>query len=264
MPRRVLLRFLRDKRRTLVWWVLGLGALLTIQLAMYPSMSGSSYQDIWDQMPKAMKAMFGIDESMSLTSPAGYFKAEALSLMLPMVIAIFAIGLGGGSVAGEEERGTLDLLLAHPVRRRRVVLETAAAGFLLVTALSLAALGVTLLAGPLFRLHIDVGRLLAAFAAVLSLALLFGAVGLAAGCLRGTRGVAFAAATVVALVAYFLDSLSRVTDVLRPFRPYTPFRWALGDDPLRTGFHPFMLVTLAAAALCVWFAVAAFERRDVA
>ena len=52
--------------------------------------------------------------------------------------------------------------------------------------------------------------------------------------------------------------------MLRPLRPLSPFRWALGDDPVRTGFHPFMLLTLAVAALLVWLAVAAFERRDLA
>ena len=39
------------------------------------------------------------------------------------MLLIFTIGAGAGAVAGEEERGTLDLLLAHPVRRRDYVIQ---------------------------------------------------------------------------------------------------------------------------------------------
>ena len=40
--------------------------------------------------------------------------------MAPLILLIFAVGAGADAVAGEEERGALDLLLAHPLRRRRL------------------------------------------------------------------------------------------------------------------------------------------------
>ena len=39
--------------------------------------------------------------------------------MLPLLLLVYAIGAGSRAIAGEEESGTLDLLLAHPLSRRR-------------------------------------------------------------------------------------------------------------------------------------------------
>jgi ABC-2 type transport system permease protein len=264
MPRSVFARLLHDRRRSLVWWCLGAGLMLTFQVAVYPSMKGQvDYQQIWDKMPEALRAMFGVNSGLDLTTPAGYLNAESLSLMVPILLAVFAIGLGGGTVAGDEERGTLDLMLAHPVRRRRVVLDTAAAAALLVLALGAVLLAVVLAARPLFQLDIAVPRVLAAFVGVLSLAALFGALALAVGCGRGRKGVAYATAAGSLIVAYLVDTLAKAVDLLRPLRPLSPFRWALGDQPLRTGFHPLMLLPFVLAGLFVVAASVAFERRDL-
>ena len=61
------------------------------------------------------------DGELDLASPAGYLNSQIYALLAPLLLLIFSIGGGAGAVAGEEERGTLDLLLAHPVRRRDYV-----------------------------------------------------------------------------------------------------------------------------------------------
>ena len=43
--------------------------------------------------------------------------------MVPLLLLVAAIGAGARAIAGEEERGTLDLLLSTPVSRRRLALE---------------------------------------------------------------------------------------------------------------------------------------------
>jgi len=264
MPRSFFGRLLHDRRRALLWWCLSVGLMLLLQMAVYPSMKGQGgYQEIWDKMPKAFRAMFGVDSAGDLSTPSGYLNAESMSMMIPLLLAIFAIGVVGGSVAGDEERGTLDLVMAHPVRRRRVVLETAWGAGLLTVALAVVVFVVILVARFAFQLTVPLPRVLAAMAAVLALAFLFGAVALAVGCARGRKGIAYAVAAGVAVVAYLVDSMGKAIDVVRPFRPLSPFRWALGDAPLRSGFHPLMLLPLVFAALLVWAAVAAFERRDL-
>ena len=51
---------------------------------------------------------------------------------------------------------------------------------------------------------------------------------------------------------------------LEPFRPLSPFRWALAPDPLTTGLHPAnVAVLLGIALVATALAVVAFERRDV-
>ncbi len=56
-------------------------------------------------------------------SPVGYLNSQLFFLMLPIILGIFAISLGSDALAGEEGRGTLDLLLSTPLSRRKAVLE---------------------------------------------------------------------------------------------------------------------------------------------
>lgn len=49
------------------------------------------------------------------------------AFVVPLVLLAYAIVEGTGAIVGEEERGTLDLLLSNPLTRRRVVVEKFAA-----------------------------------------------------------------------------------------------------------------------------------------
>ena len=43
--------------------------------------------------------------------------------MFPALFLVASVGNGAGSIAGEEERGTLDLLLSEPLSRTRIAVE---------------------------------------------------------------------------------------------------------------------------------------------
>ncbi len=43
--------------------------------------------------------------------------------MGPLMMLVYAISGGANVVAGEEDRGTLEPLLTHPISRTRVVLD---------------------------------------------------------------------------------------------------------------------------------------------
>jgi ABC-2 type transport system permease protein len=53
----------------------------------------------------------------------GFLHIELFSMILPSALVAFAAGTASGFTAGEESRGTIDILLSYPVSRRRVVLE---------------------------------------------------------------------------------------------------------------------------------------------
>ena len=63
--------------------------------------------------------MFG--DVTRLTTPGG-FLSLALFSFLPLVLGAFAVLAGSGLVVADEESGTLDLVLAHPVSRTALYL----------------------------------------------------------------------------------------------------------------------------------------------
>ena len=102
---------------------------------------------------------------------------------------------------------------------------------------------------------------------LVSLALLgiaFGGVALVVGALVAKRMTAIGVATMLAVVAYFVNTLAPLIPGMTGWRVLSPFYWYIGNDPLRHGLEPAHVVALVAlAAACVLLAAITWERRDI-
>jgi ABC-2 type transport system permease protein len=264
MKTEVLIQTLRERRRSLLWWVLGLVALVGLTVAFYPSVQHSSgLSDYSKNLPKGLRALFAGGET-NLVSGAGYLNSQVFALMAPAVLLIFAIGIGAAAVAGEEEQGTLDLLLAQPLRRVDLVLQKLLALAALVLVLAVTLLVTVALGSRVVDLHIGFDKLVAASGGVALLALLFGATALAAGAIWPGRGRAIAVAAGLAILAWTLDGLGQAVDGLKPWRPLSPYYQALGRNPLRDGvpWGSWALLLGVSALLCAAAALG-LQRRDI-
>lgn len=264
MRAEVVLQTLRERRRSLLWWSLGLLALVALNIAFYPSIRGdTSINDYVKDLPESLRGLFAGGE-LDIASPAGYLNSQIYALMAPLILLIFAVGAGADAVAGEEERGTLDFLLAHPLRRRHYVVQRVLALTALVAGLSAVLLATVWLGSLAVDLEIGFGRVVAASASVGLLALLFGVLALAAGSVWPGRARAIAVAAGVAVAAWLLDGLGQAVDVLDAWRPLSPYYQAIGRNPLREGAPWSGWGALAAAtALLAAVAAAGLERRDL-
>lgn len=261
----VLLKTLRDSIRGLLWWSLGLVGLVAMMTAVYPSVrDNESMKKLVSQYPDALKAFIAFGGSVDYASGAGYLGSELFSFMLPLLLIIAAVGAGARAIAGEEERGTLDLLLANPISRGRLVLEKLGAlgaelAFLAVVlwcALAVGASAASMKIGP--------GNLAAATIDATLLALLFGALALLAGCATGKRGPALAVPAAGAAAAYVVNALAAIVHALDPLRKASPFYHYAAGDPLRHGLsvvHSGLL--LVATLVLALLAPLAFSRRDL-
>lgn len=174
MPTDVLVESLRERARSVLWWTLGLVLLIAVTIAFYPSIRDDpALSDYAKDLPESLRALFAGGE-LDLASPTGYLNSQIFALTAPLVLLIFSIGAGSWAVAGEEERGTLELVLAHPVRRREYVVQRFLALGVLVAVLGIALLAAVAVGSVLVNLDIAFGRLLAASVSVALLALVFG------------------------------------------------------------------------------------------
>lgn len=258
-------RALRDRRRGLVGWGLGIGLYVAMIVAVWPSIDGSSQlKGALEDYPAALKEFFGGSASFDFTTATGYLNAELFSLMVPLLLVVFAIGFGAATIAGEQERGVLDLILVNPVARRRVVLEKALSLAAGVVALAAAGAGAVAALGAALGLGVSLTGLVAAFAGAVLLCVLHGYVALAVGVATGSRATAIAAAAALFTAGYLLQALAGLVSWLKPARILSPFYLYNGSMPIRHGFpivHDLALTGLAIAVLVV--AVATFQRRDL-
>ena len=264
MLRNTFLKTLRDRRRSLLWWALGLVGLVAITVGFWPAIeeSGQELNRLVEDLPPALQSLAGGD--LDLTSPAGYLNGRVFAFLAPILFLVFGISFGSRTVAGEEQAGTLELVLARPVPRWRIVAEKFAAlavatGFLGLVLWASLALG----AAPV-GLDIGSSALAAATLMVVLLGLVFGALALFIGCLTGKRGLALGVSTAVTVAMYLLDLYASISEAVEPFRGLSPFYYYDAAVPLRNGVDPLHAAFLVVVTVFLaGFSLVAFERRDV-
>lgn len=265
MLRNVFLKGLRDLRRSFLFWALGT-AILPIWLGlMYPSVKKSAgvMQDYLDNMPEAFTNMF-VGESGDFTSPMGFIDAELFSFMGPIVLIVFGIALAVRQIAGEEEGGTLGLLLSYPLSRGLVFAEKLAVTVVGVAGISFVTFVALVLGVRLGGADLGVGTMAAAMTSLFLLTLAVAAIAFAVGAAGGNRGAAMGVATVVAAGSYLLNALAPLVESLEPLQKASLFHYYGGAQPLREGLQGGnVAVLLGVTVIVLAVSYALFTRRDV-
>ncbi len=264
--RTILGKTLWEQRRAIAWWGLGLFAAGAMYAPFYPSIreNAETFDRYLEALPEVFREAF-LGRSGDFTSPAGYLSTELFSFFAPLLFLLFAIGAGARATAGEEERGTLDILLAAPIPRRRVVVEKFLAMLLGGAALA-ALLWISVpLVGPPFDLRVDLSDLTAAVVMCDLLAMAFGGIALAIGAATGRRGLAIGITGGVAAGSWLVDLLAPAADATSWLQYVSPLHYYLDAEPMLRGFDLGGSLVLAGIAIASFAAaVVLFERRDLA
>jgi ABC-2 type transport system permease protein len=258
----VLAHTLRERRRGLLGWAIGVAALAALMAAYWPSIRDSSeLQSFTRNLPEAMRALIG---GADYSTATGFLNAELFAFMMPLLFLIVAIGMAGRAVLGEEERGTIDLLLSTPLTRRRMLVEKALGGVLVLIALGTVLLAALLLGDAVVSMGIPAARLAAISLAVVLVALPFGALALLVSCASGSHGLTLGLTSAAAVAAYMLNALAPLITSLRGWRDASPFAWYASGDVLagRLSLGHVALLTGTALVLAAAAAVA-LDRRDL-
>lgn len=254
---------LYDARRSLLAWALAIMAVGVMYAAFWPTIQTPEMVRAMEAYPEGLLEAFNYSD---FTSAAGYLGSAVYGLLVPLLVAVFAIAAGTRAVAGDEDAGTLDLVLSHPVGRIRLALQRFAA----------VALGVVLIAAVLGLAMIGLGTSVefrgvgaGEFAAVsLHLALFgiaFAALAFALGAATGRKGIALAGSAAVAVLGYLANAVFPQVEGLAWTRNLSPFHWYLGGHPLSQGVDATGLLLLAGATVVLVTAgTSVFARRDVA
>lgn len=262
----VFVKTLRDLRRGFAWWSLGLVGMVALMAGVYPSIRQAPALDrLVKAYPAALKAFVGFGGEIDYSSAAGFLGIELFSLVVPLLLLVAAIGSGARSIAGEEENGTLEILLAAPLSRRRLVLEKQ-----LALTVELVALGGVLLlslwvGARAAGMAIGVGRLAAGTSSAVLLALAYGSLAVLVSAATGKRALTTATVSAAAVAAYLVSSLAQIVGALGPVKVVSPFYHYSAGDPLRNGLTPaHALVLLGIALAAAVLAPVALARRDIA
>ena len=232
---------LRQGRTALLVWAAAISFLMAVCVLLYPEMEGDMGElgDMFSSMGSFSEA-FGMDQ-VNFGTLEGFYAVECGNIL----------GLGGAFYAAlcavtmleKEERGhTAEFLLAHPISRRRILLEKLAASLAQVALLNGAVLAVSLAA--LAGIGNEVpwkGILLVHLAYFLLQAELVGVCfGISAFLRRGGMGIGLG----IAAVLYFLQIIANLSQEAGFLKYITPFGYADGTKIVADGRLDLGLVAL--------------------
>jgi ABC-2 type transport system permease protein len=256
-------KWLWDGRRSLVGWALGIAGVGGMYAAFWPTMDDPDMQEAIANYPESILEALNYTD---ISTAAGYLSATVYGLVVAMLTIVFSVGAGARIVAGDEEAGTLDLILAHPISRRTLVLHRLAAFVAGVVAIAVALLLVLLaLTGPARLEGISVGGFAAMNLHLVLFATFFGAVAYAVGAATGSRGLAIGAGAGVAVFGFAANGILNQVEGMAWIKGWSPFDWLNGSAPLKNGVEVSSVLLMAAlAAALVAAGTFGFERRDIA
>ena len=194
----------------------------------------------------------------------------ALGVIHPIAIiltSVFSVGFSASAVAGERQRGTLEVLLARPISRRALYLTLLAASFGFV-AVTIAALLVGGVAGSAFAGvmgELEVGNVPHLWLNAVLLFGAFAAIGLAASVSFDRLAPSLGLTLGIVVVTYFLEILGSLWPEAERLQPYSLFHYLKPKAILTGAGSPVDDVVLVAVILAaVGWALQVFPRRDLA
>ncbi|ASN22787.1 ABC transporter permease [Streptomyces pluripotens] len=261
MPLELTLMDLRLRRRSMLWYAVGMAVYAFVIVAMYPSMKSDSSLSDFLEGNETAAALFGV--SGSLTSPVGWTNGNLYANFLPLLVLLLTIGYGANAIAGQSEEGVLGMVASLPVSRGRLILEKTVTLVVVALPLAIATMAVVLI-GPRYELDLGIWPVIGTTLTVVLLGIDFGLFALAIGAVTGRRGIALATASVVAVAAYLISSLAPVISWAHRIRYISPFYWAVGDNQLGSGPSATAILVLAGIAVVLLAAaLVAIRRLDI-
>jgi ABC-2 type transport system permease protein len=207
----------------------------------------------------------GLNVDLSnLASPSEYLTMRLFSLM-PLILGVFAVLTGSGLLASEEESGTLDLVLAHPVSRTGLFLGrwlAFVAALLLV--LSISWLGNLLwMSGTRLKNEVGGGQLVLPYLSLLAVLLFFGTLALLLSLLLPSRRLAATTAGMVLVLSYFVTMMARLDPSLHAVARLSPLDYYQSGKAILGLNGTWFGSLLAVAGLFTVLAWWRFERKDI-
>ncbi len=243
-------------------WTISIGLLLTVCVFLFPEMKGEmeSLNDVFASMG-SFTAAFGMDR-LNFGTLVGFYAIECGNI-LGLGGAFYASLCAVGILSKEEKDRTAEILLTHPVSRRRIMIEKLIAVTLQITAMNmiiyiLAVSSIAVIGEAIPWREIN---LLHAAYYLLQMELAGICFGISAFLRRGSTGVGLG----IAAMMYVLNLISNITESAEFLKYITPFGYCEGADLVTNGSLDGGLITIG-MIICIGSVAAAFLkylRKDI-
>jgi len=261
-------RFLKDKRAMTLGFCLGALGLIEMYVSLFPSIQkqADALNKMMESFPKELMQAFGMAHGqITFSKLETYMSTEYFSFFWPILVTIMAISFANAICVGEIEKKTIEITLAQPVSRVKILLSRYLGGALNITLFTVVSsygiLGFALLH------HIDYS--LANYGTVAMMGSLCGlaifSIATFFSVLFSEKGRATIATTVILLLMYALNIISGLKENLGDLKYLSFFHYFSGPENLGNNRVIDWSITVFIGTIVIFLlaAMIRFQKRDI-
>jgi ABC-2 type transport system permease protein len=260
-------RTIKDKKVMIIVYCLASILLLTMYIAMFPSIQKQSetFKQAMSNYPQSLMKALKVD-NIDFTHLENFLAMEKFSITWPLMAIFLLSSVAGTALSGEVEKGTAEILLSRPVSRIKIFFGKYCAGLL---ALLIFAACSTLIVAPLasmfkidfvFKGYLIMSLLCLFFGlAVFSMAMMWSAI-------FSERSKTYMLTGGILIVMYVLNIVATLKDSFDKLKYFSFFYYFDSSSALihttlnATSVFVFIGVAIVCTTIGVWW----FNKRDIA
>lgn len=260
MLRSITLKTVFEKRWSMLAWFVGLFLTTVVIMLLFPTLRDTLGKAL-NEVPESMKGILGNAQTYQRVN--GFIDIQVLAQMVFMTI-VYGIILFTGVIAGDENDGTLQTLLANPVSRTRVYFEKLAGASLLLFIVNSSIFFGTWIGALIVSESVDLVKLATACFMLFVVTFVFSAIGFCIGSVTGKRGLAGALAGTLAFVSYLITNLVPSVKILRSVNRFSPYEYFNKPSILDNGVEfKDLLILVSISLFFVVLGYVVFTKRDL-
>ena len=243
-------------------WGLGLGLLGYYLFDIYETFfqRDVNLMEVFNAFPDDLMAFFGGD--VDLFSPSGFLHLEFFSYM-PIVLGIMVVSAAASLLSKDEEEGTLELILAQPIRRISLFSSRTLALILSVVLI----LGITWIGfylGAQFNdFDISLAQLTRPFVSLFAVLMLFLSLSLLLSMILPSSSSAGLVSGFLLIASFFISSLARIDEKLEGVNRFSPLKYYQGGAAVEGLDLQNLLLLFGISLFCLLIAGFLFAKRDL-
>lgn len=265
----VVLRTLKNRRLSIFAYSLSSVLFMWLYIALFPSFSKNQqdFDKLLEAYPEEIFKSLGIDKAdFTLSRIESYLATEHFSFMWPIMLIILAVSFGSAMIAGEVEKGTIEVLLSQPISRLKLYISKYFAGVITVVFFAAVSVYAIVPLAAIYNVKYNLGN----FNVMMILAVLFGlavfSISMLATSLFSEKSKASFAVGGFLILSYVANVVSAFVDSLDKLKYLSMFHYFDFSKALNHGemdinaIWVFGGITILATILgALWF-----QRRDIA
>ena len=132
----LIIKTIKKNLTSLLIYTIISASFIWMYVALFPSFfkEREKFAEAFEAYPEGLTQAFNLEIETFLSSLEGFIAGEHFSIVWPIILIILTLSYASAAIAGEIDKGTIELLLAQPISRLKIFFAKYVSGLAIIAA----------------------------------------------------------------------------------------------------------------------------------